>query len=149
MERQHQTCSVQPSGDGSYIMLESMRDEQGVHPIVFVGGHQLEGCHTAQAGIALGHKLACDADHALSGTQCVHVQVEEVRQAQEEMQEMAAGLQRKNAILRNELRHLRRQVGGGDEHVQQQRNHERSFGGDDDGGHTSDGSRTHRVERER
>ena len=64
---------------------------------------------------------------------------------------MAAGLQRKNAILRNELRHLKRQAGG-DGPAQQPRNHhEGSFdgGGGDNGGHTNAGSRAHRFERGR
>lgn len=39
-------------------------------------------------------------------------QIDEIREAQEEMQEMAVGLQRKNAILRNELRHLKRELEG-------------------------------------
>lgn len=33
--------------------------------------------------------------------------IDEVRQAQEEMREMASGLRKKNAVLRNELRHLK------------------------------------------
>lgn len=79
----------------------------------------------------------------------INVQVEEIRQAQEEMQEMAAGLQRKNAILRNELRHLKRQVGGDGPEPRQQ-NLEGSFGGDGDGGRIDDEvSRAHRFERGR
>lgn len=40
-----------------------------------------------------------------------HGKIDEVRKAQEELQEMAAGLQKKNVIMRNELRHLKRTVG--------------------------------------
>lgn len=39
-------------------------------------------------------------------------QIDEIREAQDEMQEMAVGLQRKNAILRHELRHLKRELEG-------------------------------------
>lgn len=39
------------------------------------------------------------------------LQIDEIRQAQAEMHEMAVGLQQKNAILRNELRHLKRDLG--------------------------------------
>lgn len=39
-------------------------------------------------------------------------EIDETRETQEEMQEMAVGLQKKNAILRNELRHLKRSLDG-------------------------------------
>ncbi|CAM9406636.1 unnamed protein product, partial [Ectocarpus sp. 12 AP-2014] len=42
----------------------------------------------------------------------VEGEIDEIREAQEEMQEMAVGLQRKNAILRHELRHLKRELEG-------------------------------------
>lgn len=36
----------------------------------------------------------------------------EVRQGQDEIQEMASGLQKKNMMLRRELRHLKRKLDG-------------------------------------
>ncbi|CAB1108319.1 unnamed protein product [Ectocarpus sp. CCAP 1310/34] len=42
----------------------------------------------------------------------VEGEIDEIREAQEEMQEMAVGLQRKNAILRHELRYLKRELEG-------------------------------------
>lgn len=56
---------------------------------------------------------------------------------------MAAGLQKKNAILRNELRHLKRQVGGDGSVQEQQRNHEGPLGGNDC--QKKDGNGMHRA----
>ncbi|CAN0092263.1 unnamed protein product [Ectocarpus sp. 6 AP-2014] len=49
----------------------------------------------------------------LGSAKRVEGEIDEIREAQEEMQEMAVGLQRKNAILRHELRHLKRELEGG------------------------------------
>ncbi|CAN0198073.1 unnamed protein product [Pylaiella littoralis] len=49
---------------------------------------------------------------SLARAKLIEAEIDETRQAQDEMQEMAVGLQRRNAILRNELRHLKRQVEG-------------------------------------
>ncbi|CAM9328514.1 unnamed protein product, partial [Ectocarpus sp. 8 AP-2014] len=59
----------------------------------------------------------------------VEGEIDEIREAQEEMQEMAVGLQRKNAILRHELRHLKRELEGdnpGQPHVASSRDQGRN-----------------------
>ncbi|CAM9171142.1 unnamed protein product, partial [Scytosiphon promiscuus] len=69
-----------------------------------------------QEAVAAACSKIDDADREnkskLARIKHVEGEIDEIREAQDEMQEMAVGLQRKNSILRNELRHLKRELDG-------------------------------------